>query len=332
MEAEATLRDSLTEAYDSVEQEPASPAPQESGQIRDEAGRFAAKESTAQVAEAAKPGAEDTTVHAPSTVEPRKVPSTWKKDYHEHFQKLDPTLADYILERESQYANGVSTYKQEVDRYKPLDEAVQPFMEELRAHNLQPAQWIRQIGEVHQRLVRGNPEQKIQTLQWLANNYGVSLNAIQTGQPDQIMTHLSPLQEELRAVKSELTTWKQQQEEQQMTAYQRELQEFAAKHEHYEAVRETMAGLLQSGVAKDLQSAYDKSIRLNDDVWKSEQLRLQNAQAEQARQEAAEKVKKARSNAVSVRSATPGAMSSGGNSDLRSSLSEAFDAHVGGRV
>ena len=180
--------------------------------------------------------------------------------------------------------------------------------------------------------MRGSPEQKIQTLQWLANNYGVSLNGIQTGQPDQIMAHLSPLQDELRQVKGQLQTWQQQQEQREMSAIQTDVQKFAESHPHYEAVRETMSQLLGSGMATDLQGAYDKALRLNDDVWQSEQLRLSNEKAEQQRTEAAAKVNKARSQTVSVRSATPGAMGSTENLDLRSTLSNAFDAVAGGRV
>lgn len=342
--AEITLRETLADAVSAAETANPEPEVTTPQPARDEAGRFAEKTETppaktapAKTAPEQKSVAQAHAEEAAPVQQPAiKVPSTWKKDYHPHYQKLaaeNPELANYILDRESQYANGVSTYKQEVDRLKPLSDAVTPFMDDLRAHNLQPDQWIRQIGEVHQRLVRGSPEQKIQTLQWLANNYGVSLGAIQTGQVDPIMSHLQPLQDELRQVKGQLTSWQEQQQQREMASLQQDVQKFASdpKNVHYEAVRETMAELLQSGVAKDLQSAYDKAVRLNDDVWQSEQLRLQNERAEQQKAEQAAKVNKARSSAVSVRSSTPGVMSGAGNSDLRSVLSDAFEA-AGGRV
>ena len=333
--AEVTLRDSLTEAFESAESASPEEAPSPSAS-RDEAGRFTPKTEAAPVASTNAPVSKQSPANAaPAQTDatpPRRVPSTWKKDYHEHFQKLDPTLADYILERESQYARGVSTYKEESDRYKPLNDALSPFMEDIQRFNLTPDKWIAQVGGVHQALVRGTPEQKIQTARNLLQSYGIPVQALMQGQPDPLMSHLTPLQEELRQVKGQLSSWQQQQEQRELSTYQQEVQAFAEKHEHYETVRETMAGLLQSGVATDLQSAYDKAIRLNDDVWRSEQLRLQNEKAEQQRQEQANKVGRARSQVVSTRSATPGNMSSGGKTDLRSTLSEAFDAHSAGRV
>lgn len=344
---EATLHDSLSDAFDAAEA--TSPDVSDSAVVaRDEAGRFAEKpaipaaksvpDTPAQSQpQGVKAPAQSAAQQPPTAaIEPAiKVPSTWKKENHEHFTKLatdNPALANYILERESQYANGVSTYKQEVDRVKPINDALTPFMDDITRFNLTPDAWIKQVGGVHQSLLRGSPEQKIQTARNLLQTYGIPVNALMSGQPDPLMSHLSPLQEELRQVKGQLTNWQQQQEQREMTALQTEVQSFAEKHPHYEAVRETMAGLLQSNVATDLQSAYDKAIRLNDDVWASEQLRLQNEKTEQQKAEQAARVNKARSNVTSVRSVTPGNMASAGPADLRGTLSEAFDAVSTGRV
>lgn len=341
---EVTLHDTLSDALDAAEAtsldvtDPPSVA-------RDEVGRFATKDSVP-ADKSAKPvpdtpAAKPVTSTQPLQADPLqtapalKVPSTWKKENHEHFQRLatdNPALANYILERESQYANGVSTYKQEVDRQKPILEALAPLQDDFRANNIAPEKWIRDVAEVHTRLFKGSPQEKISTLQGLARTYGIPLQAIQQGAPDALMSHLTPLQEELRAVKGQLTNWQQQQEQREMTTLQTEVASFAEKHPHYEAVRETMAGLLQSNVATDLQSAYDKAIRLNDDVWQSEQLRLSNERAEQDRAEKSAKVSKARSQVTSVRSATPGTMAGNGAADLRGTLNEAFDAVSTGRV
>lgn len=329
-QAPTTLRDDVTAAFDAAEA--ASPEVVEAPSVpRDEAGRFAPKEQPDSTVEPGEKTAAPLS-STPTAVENRKAPSTWKKDYHEQFFGLDPKLADYILERESQYANGVSTYKGEVDRYKPMFDAVQPFMEDLQKHNLSPEMWIKNLGTAHQMLVRGSPEQKIQIFRKLANDYGVTFDAIQSGQPDPIMSHLTPLQEELRAVKGQLQTWQEQQQQQQMTALQRELQEFEKTHPHYEAVREQMSGLLQAGVATDLQGAYDKAIRLNDDIWASEQLRQQQEKAEKERQEKAAKVAGARARNVSLPSSTPGNMSGTAPESLRGTIEEAFEAHTSGRV
>ena len=93
------------------------------------------------------------------------------------------------------------------------------------------------------------------------------------------------------------------------------------KHPHFEAVREQMAQLLENGLAPDLETAYAKAVRLNDEVWQSEQDRL----LEQTKQAAikAQQVAKAKSVAVSPKSVTPsGKVLSAEKKDRKSILAE----------
>src|SRR3990167_10909003 len=99
--------------------------------LRDEKGRFAEGKAEGKAEVKPVPQAQ-TPVPAVAKV-PR--PSSWKKDYWEHWDKLDPSVAAYINQRESEYAKGVSTYKQEWDSAKPLLDAVAPFLPTLQAHN-----------------------------------------------------------------------------------------------------------------------------------------------------------------------------------------------------
>src|SRR3990167_7085981 len=115
-------------------------------------------------AEAALPQA------APSKPRPAR-PSSWKKEYWEHWDKLDPALAEYLHTRESQYASGVSTYKAEAEAAKPLMEAMQQFIPELKQHNIEPTRWITELGHVHRMLALGTPAQKLQTLNTVLRAY-----------------------------------------------------------------------------------------------------------------------------------------------------------------
>ena len=75
----------------------------------------------------------------------------------------DPELSklqEYIMQREQDYAKGVSTYKSQWDQAAPIYEAMQPFIPILQEHNIQPQQWIQNLGRAHQVLAMGSPEQK----------------------------------------------------------------------------------------------------------------------------------------------------------------------------
>lgn len=328
-EAQTTLRDQLAAAIENHEpQEQVVDKPETpeitSDRPRDEVGRFAPKST--EVPKNTELTQE--TTQAPQ-IKPR--PTSWKKDYEEHWGKLDPTIQDYIHQREAEFAKGVSTYKQNWEQAAPIYEAMQPFMPVLQQYGMQPGQWIQGLGNAHLTLVQGSPEQKLQMFSKLAMDYGVPLQAL-TGQ--QADPQFSMVVQELNQLKGQLTQFKTLQEQQEQAQIQAEIASFSNGKPHFDAVRETMAQLLQSGVASDLQSAHDKAIRLHDDIWQQlQQEALQAKAAEEAKQRQAT-VAKAKATAVSPRSISPTAnMGSGnGKKSLRDTLAEQLDQQLGGRV
>jgi hypothetical protein len=319
VDAQITLRDTIEQAIETHE-----PTPVENNEPvlvdkpRDEVGRFAPK------VEAKEPAPVDL-----PPVKPR--PSSWKKDYEEHWTKLDPTLQDYINQRESDYAKGVSTYKQNWDNAAPIYEAMQPFIPLLQEHNIQPQQWISNLGNAHKMLATGSQQEKLQMFAKLANDYGVSLQGLQGQQHD---PQFSQIAQELSQIKNEWSSFKTERERNEQTKLQDEITSFAQNAPHFDQVRDTMAGLLQSGVAQDLKSAYEKAIRLNDDIWQQNQAEAQQAKAREAAEQNQQRVAQAKAKAVSPRSTSPtGTMGTGtGKKGLRETLSEQLEQAMGGRV
>ena len=361
-----TLRDTIESAVNTVEsaqtpvdipavpavQTPATPTPAEAkapvtsepekpgrtaGRPRDESGRLlpgkpdpAAKAAPALVVE-------PPVVAAPA----RKPPSSWKKEMWDHYGKLDPTLQDYIEQREGEFAKGVSTYKQEYESVKPLQDAIEPLMPTLRQYNIQPAQWITNMGNAHHSLVFGNPQQKLQMFAKLAQDYGVPLqalydpNAQQQFLMQQATQPPAPQPDVRQLVQEQLTQVRAEQDLEQFKSATGA--DGKPLYPHYDAVRNTMAQLLESGVAQDLKDAYPKAIRLHDDIWEQEQqakadaTRVQQDAAAKAAQDAkARQVAQARATAVSPKTATPGTEAVKTPKGIRSSVEAAFDAHTGG--
>jgi hypothetical protein len=321
---QTTLRDALTSAVEAHEAENTEVQTNDvsaevTDKARDEQGRFAKQAEPELKAE----------VTQEVTTKPR--PTSWKKDYEEHWSKLDPTLQEYINQRESDYAKGVSTYKQNYEAVAPIYEAMQPFMPLLQQHNMNPGQWISNLGNAHRTLVEGTPEAKLQAFARLASDYGVPLQAL-TGQ--QYDPQQSLVLNEVNTLKQQLAAFQQMNEQKEQMTLQQEIAKFQAEAPHFEEVKETMAQLLQSGVATDLKSAYDKAIRLNDEVWQKQQAEASQAQAQANVHAQAQKAAEAKAKAVSTRSNSPTAVMTSGNSkDRRSILAEAVETHLGaGRV
>jgi hypothetical protein len=286
------------------------------------------------------PQAEAALSQVPAKPRPAR-PSSWKKEYWDHWDKLDPALAEYLHTRESQYASGVSTYKAEAEASKPLMEAMQQFIPELKQHNIEPTKWITELGHVHRMLALGTPAQKLQTLQTVLRAYGVPVQALfdqnaqqQYLQQGQFQQPLQPPPQQAMLTRADAERLFQEQFVQ--VDADRELQRFAGdseKHPHYEELRETMSGLLQANLAEDLESAYDKALKLNPTLWAQVQEQERAAQEEQRKAAEAQRVSKAKAKAVSPGSSTPtGPGTEEKAKGLRSSIESAFEAHAGGRV
>ena len=326
-----SLRDTIENAIDSSESQVAenttsqeAPEAPKTSRPRDESGKFTKSQPEADVQEIEALEAQDEEKPA---VKPR--PSSWKKDYEEDWGKLDPQLQDYIQQREADYAKGVSTYKSQWEQAAPILESLNQFQPLLRQYGVAPQQWITQLGNAHAQLVTGTPEQKMQVFQQLANDYGINLGAVAGYQGYD--PQFSSLAQELNQIKNQWGQFQQQQEAMEQTQLRNEIDSFKTDKPYFEEVRETMAGLLQSGMADDLQSAYDKAIRLNDDVFQ----RIQSEQARSTEAAQREKVAAAKAKVLSPKSTTPTASATGGSktaSSAREAILAAFDAHSSGLI
>jgi len=316
--------------------------------IRNEKGQFSSRKETTEEeaqpveAEAQNEGiAEEPVEYTPSVARP----TTWKKDYLPLWDKLDKgealnqeearSLLQYNVQRENEFKKGVSAYKAEADNARALTEAISPFVPELQKNGIHPAAWINNLGRAHMILSQAPYQQKIELFNKLAQDYGIDLNSGYSGenttqyqdpQAFALQQQIQQLQQQVQQVGS----WKEQQEQ---GVLMNEIQRFSSdvdKHPHFEAVREQMAQLLENGLANDLETAYAKAVRLNDEVWQSEQNRLLQSATKQATQ--AQRVAKAKAAAVSPKSVTPNSQSGqSGAKDRRSILAEQM-GELGNRV
>lgn len=308
---------------------------------RDEQGRFAARQAAD--AAAAAPVVEA----APVTIEPAKPAlTTWRKEYLPIQAKLESgqvllpdearKLAEYNVQREREYATGISAHRAEAQNAKALTDVVQEFMPQLQQANMNPAHWIQNMGRTHCAIVAGTPQQKLEIFTRLAASYGVPIGALAQAQGqgvDQTTLQLMQQMDDMKKSVQGVNSWREQQE---MDGINKELAKFsdASKYPHFEQVRGDMAQLLETGVAKDLDTAYTKAVRLNDEAWNAEQLRQTAATATSQASNKAAAAAKARQASGSVRSGASAASARvAPSNDIRESLESAFEQHgSAGRV
>jgi len=273
---------------------------------REEPAKISAESESEESHEEAQEAAEES--------KPITRPSTWKKEYVQIWDKMEAgeqiskedfvKFAEYANQRESEYKRGVGTYKAEADRARSYEEAVAPFAPDLQRRGIDPAQYIQNLARADQILTNAPYEQKVQLFQRLAADYGIQLNGesqIQQFDPytQQLMNQLNQVNQEVSSIKGRFA----QEENQRLMSEIERVRQDVEKFPHFDVVREEMAQLLELGKAQDLETAYKKAVRMNDDVWALEQDRL----LKDARQAAtkAQQVQKAKAAAVSPKSTTP---------------------------
>jgi hypothetical protein len=329
----ADLRTALEEAFnrDSEEKPIEEPVEEVSEETPVEVAEEVAEESPKESSE-----------EAPEEVveKPVQRPTTWKKEYlniWDRLEKNEPVtkeeftkFAEYANQRENEYKKGVSVYRDVANRILPLEHTIAPYRQHFQQHGINEVNLIDNLIKSHFVLAQAPYEQKVQMFNKLAQDYGIQLN----GNPQQTDPYVQHLMNQLNQVNQEVGTIKSRYEQEEQNRLMAEINKVASdveKFPHFEMVREDMAQLLERGLAHNLETAYVKAVRMNDDVWSIEQERLLNQASKQASK--AQQVAKAKATAVSPRSITPNGVSGQSEAkDRRSILEKELSQAMGGRV
>lgn len=295
---------------------------------RDDLGRFSQHEpykTERQSIEKAVEKAEKPEETQEPVVEAKQPPKSWKKDYHEHWSKLEPAIQEYVLQREDEYYRGVGTYKQNAEVGQQFMEAARPYEAVMRSLNVTPVQAFQALANADYTLRTADRATKAQLFAQLAQQYGVDLTDVQA--PPIIDPTVAELQKTIQDLRNELYQVKNSWETVQTSTLQAQIEDAAKRLPHFEELRPTMAQVMNAGLANTLEEAYDKALRLNPELF--DQVTAQQRQAEEQRrlQEAAQAAAKAKAAAVQVRG-SPSTALPATRTDLRSVLESAWDQSI----
>ncbi len=256
----------------------------------------------------------------------KRPPASWKKDYHEDWKAAPARIQEYTWQRENEMKAGIEPFISKAQFADQMQEILNPYMNTIQGLGIDAPKAVKALMEADHALRYSNPQEKHQYFARLAQSYGVDLNNM-GNLPQQVPVDpmIYALQNELNNVRGEVQGWKQAQEQQQNQAFLNEIDIFSQKAQYFEEARPVMIQLLQSGVATDLDDAYQKTLRLDPNLFEIMQSSKQ-AELDIAKRAAANKaVKSARAAAVSVRGSTPGTMTNSKTQNRRELLAEQFD-------
>jgi len=293
---------------------------QQFGEVETAAPQQEQQRATKDVAEV-EPEAEDPVWKRP--------PSSWKQNYHEVWKTADPRLQEYAYKREEEMRAGIEPLRSKAQFADQMNEAMRPYLNTINGLGIDAPRAVKALMEADHTLRYSSPSQKRDYLINLASQYGIDLSGATAGSPapsGSVDPRYFAMQNELNTVRGEIKSFKQQQEEAENQSLLGEINSFASKAEYFEEARPVMVQLLQSGVAGTLEEAYEKAIRLDDDIFSQTQQRSQAADAAQKSLSANRAAKAAKAAAVSVKSSTPGTKTTTNAQDRRSMLLEQFDS------
>jgi len=274
-----------------------------------------------------------------------RAPQSWKPAQKAKWASLDPDIRQEVLRRDHETMRVLNDTTQARQFTSQFHQAIQPYMARIQQVG-DPVKAVANLLAADHLLATGPKAQKAQYLAKLITEYGVdiqeldaalagkqSANPVESQVEQLLQQRLAPIQQFLTQQQQEQV--RQQQLAQQQVATTVEQMSMDPTYPHFDAVRETMADLIElsarKGVSIDLKTAYNRAVAMDPTI--SQEV-ANTAATEQQRQQAAlhnGKAQRALAASASVGGAPTGSISGQPNvSDRRAVLEAAFES-AGGR-
>ena len=248
------------------------------------------------------------------------------------WKDIPPDVRQEFARREADFHKELTRHDEERNFGRQVEKIVTPYMATIRSEGATAPQAIESLLNMAHLLRVGTPRQKSDLLLRTAQNFGVDLRQALQQAPQQQNHVLQGIQQELQSVKDQLQQEKELKKQQEDASIQDTIEAFRAdpKNIHFETVKAHMASLLKSGLAKDLQDAYDQAVYANPQTRST--LLQQQTQTVQEKRLAEQKARAdaARKAGSSIKGSPGVAASKNGKivqPDLRSELKAQFAAY-----
>jgi len=215
-------------------------------------------------------------------------PSSWAKDQHERWSKLDRATQDYIALRESQMSQGISQFQDTAKFGRQVREIFAPHVAELRAAGIDEVGAVQTLLNAHLNLTRAAPDQRKQMFADLARQYGVDVGAVAAAGQPPIPPEFDVLKKEIDGIKGKLTASENAALEARKSQAVREVEAFASDpaHPYFDELADDIAKMIEIG--HPLAEAYEKAVWSNP-VTRAKELERVKADGDKAKREKSQK-------------------------------------------
>lgn len=223
----------------------------------------------------------------------------WKKAALAILDELaaaDPEKAAQLIaedkRREENFHKGIEQYRTGHQESKEWADVVAPYRATIDRFQVKPQEAVRTLLATDNTLRYGQRHEKVGLMFQVMQNYGIDPadivgvynnvhNQQQNGEPldpriQQMQQRLSQFEQQQMSAQQAAQAEQQRQLEAQNKGIQEAIQKFSEDpdHEYFELLKPAMGSLLQSGVAKDLDEAYDMAMKAHPQtaqIWIAQQ-------------------------------------------------------------
>lgn len=265
---------------------------------------------------------------APAAQPESEAPRTWSPEEAKHWAGMSPEARAAVLRREADMFKGIEQYKGEASVGRGVRKLLEPYREILERERIDPMSMLGNLVNAHAKLSLGHPHEKVQMMQSIMMDYGVTLEQLAgIAEVPKPLPEIQSLQSQVAQLNSQLRGFDEQRLASQRAEVEQQIRAFAADpaHPYFGELSDDITGLIRGGVCKNLQDAYDRAVWANPVTRAKEQARLQTVQAEEAKKVAAEKAKTARlATAANVRTTAKRGSAAAPLGSLEDTIEEVF--------
>lgn len=219
---------------------------------------------------------------------PLEAPKHWDERFKAQFGKVPKEVQSLWLEWDKTQARSYDTKFQEVAAFRRerdrFDEMFRPYERDLQLAGTDRGQFVQSLLAGH-RYLQESPRE---AMLWLAQQYGVDPKALMDA-PAQDDPKFAGLMSEVAGLKQQLTGFTSSAQQREHAERVQHVRGFAeAKgpdgkplRPYFNELKADVLTLVRAGVT-DLQQAYDKALRMNDEVFSKYQAEQAGAKQKQA--------------------------------------------------
>ena len=256
-------------------------------------------------------------------------PDTWTAAGKAQWAALPPAVKAEVLKREADIERGITEYSCMAKVGQYFAQQVQPYADLYSRNGMQAEKLVQPLLNAYATITWGTPEQKVQMLTAIAAESGIDLSKVGAANPhDAVDPRLTRLQGEINSLRQGVQQSLGAIQQTRHAEVSKSVEAFAAdaaKHPYFWDVIDDMKRLVDSGVFKGLDDAYDKAVMYNPLTRAKEIDRLAAEKAGQKAKETAEKAKQVKKvTAHNVRSSEQGGAAPGKLGSIDDTLNEAL--------